>query len=108
MIGSGNAVIKPLNQFRKDNKRPQSAGIPTGSLANGGFRDLNPYIENIIDTALKEILWILFKYPEIDEIFYSADKTKKVCGYPLLGTSTFNVNEKVLKVITLAIYELNK
>lgn len=93
MEGEGNAVI------RKYNKNslltiPLSAGIPTGTLKNGGYKTLTKNIKQIIDISIDEIKDLIKKY-KYEKIFYSTD-----------NNGIFNVGEDVIKYITKQINSL--
>lgn len=90
--GGGNAIIRKYNRYSKLEK-PKSAGIPTGSLENGGFDKLNEVTKFIVLTAIQEIKDLIVKY-KYDTVIYAIDKkTGK------LGTSIFDVDDNVIDFI---------
>lgn len=96
--GAGNAVMRSFNRH-SNHKTPLSAGIPTGTMANGGYQKFTPKIKKVIDDSINEIieLIIIYKYKTV---YFSAELDGK------LGTSIFDVNPKVINYITNRIYEL--
>jgi hypothetical protein len=96
--GAGNAIMRKYNKYSNLNK-PKSAGIPTGTLEHGGYQSLNAHSVKQIDEAFDEIIELIniFKYKQI---YYSSELDGK------LGTSIFNVNDKVIKYITNKLFGL--
>jgi hypothetical protein len=92
--GAGNAIIRQYNKFNPNMQRPFSAGIPTGSLKNGGFQELNEESVKVINGSINLIKKIIMDY-SIKTIYYS---TNSESG--LLGKSLFDVDNEVLIYIT--------
>ena len=99
-MGAGNAIIRQYNQFNPKMQRPFSAGIPTGSLENGGFDELNEEAVQVINGSIKLIEKIIVAY-SIKTVYYS---TNDACG--LLGKSLFDVDDEVLLYITTKLKKL--
>ena len=97
--GIGNAVMRKYNKYSNLTK-PKSAGIPTGTLKNGGYQILNTHAKQQIDNAFDEIIDLVVKY-KYKQIYYSSEFDGK------LGTSIFDVNEKVVKYITHKLFTLS-
>ncbi len=90
--GGGNAIIRKYNRHGELDK-PRSAGIPTGSLENGGFDELNEITKYVVLSSIQEIKDLIQKY-NYDTIIYAIDKkTGK------LGTSIFDVDDDVIDYI---------
>lgn len=100
--GAGNAVIRPFNKYGLFKDYPRSAGIPTGSYKDRGFKNLNDNNKNIIDGAFEEIHELIKKY-NYKRIFYSSEKDSD-----LVGTSLFEVDKEVLEYITNKIKNLKE
>ena len=96
--GAGNAVMRRYNQYSKLIK-PKSAGIPTGTLGEGGYSKFTPEIKKVIDDSINEIIELI-KIHQYKTIYFSAELDGK------LGTSIFAVNPKVINYITNRIYGL--
>jgi hypothetical protein len=96
--GGGNAIIRQYNKFSSLDK-PRSAGIPTGTLKNGGFTILDEEVKVIIDNSISVIKDLIQKY-KFDTVYFSQDSSGK------LGTSIFKVNQDVIDYITEQIYKL--
>lgn len=96
--GAGNAVMRRYNKYSKLSK-PKSAGIPTGTLEYGGYQSLNKHSVQQIDSAIEEII-NLIKLHNYKQIFYSSEIDGK------LGTSIFNVEDKVVRYITHKLFSL--
>lgn len=94
--GGGNAVIRPWQC--KD--PPRAAGIPTGSLANGGYRRLSEGARRSIDEALARIRHLVLTHG-YRRIYYSA--ANEGGG---LGTGIFEVAEPVKTYIMAGLREL--
>ena len=92
--GGGNAVIRPYNKYGVFKDYPRSAGIPTGSYKDKGFKELNENNKKFIDSAFEEI-YDLIKTHKYKRIFYSGSKDSD-----LIGTSIFDVDTEVLEYIT--------
>jgi hypothetical protein len=104
--GKGNAVIRKHNIYamkQKKMRKPYSHGIPTGTLANGGYTELNGHVKYIVDLCIKNIKTIIKQF-NIKKIYYSASGPNK--GDLLLGQSLFKVDMSVRKYITKQIHEL--
>ncbi len=99
--GGGNAIMRKYNKYNTSLDKPISAGIPTGSLENGGFMEFNQEVKKIIDESFEEIKELITKY-NYTEIIYSADKNGS------LGTNIFEVNKDVINYITNLIKSLEK
>ena len=97
--GAGNAVIRQYNKYNTKINRPRSAGIPTGTLRNGGFLIFDDKTKKIIDDSFDEIIEIIKKY-DYKRIAFSAEKNSK------LGTSIFRVNKEIIDYITNRIYTI--
>lgn len=100
--GAGNAVIRPFNKYGVFNEYPRSAGIPTGSYTDRGFKELNDKSKKIIDLAFEEIHDLIKKH-NYKRIFYSSEKDSD-----LVGTSLFEVDKEVLEYITDKIKNLKE
>ena len=90
--GGGNAIIRQYNKHSNLDK-PMSAGIPTGTLLNGGFTELSEEVKTLIDDCIIGIKELIEKY-KYETVYFSADKNGK------LGTSIFKVNKDVINYIT--------
>jgi len=97
--GAGNAVIRKYNKYNTKIPVPRSAGIPTGTLEDGGYQELNDHVKEQVDSAIEEIKEIIKKY-SYTKVCYSAEKDG------ILGTGIFSVNRDVLIYITDKIKEL--
>jgi hypothetical protein len=91
--GIGNAIIRKYNKYNLKLTRPRSAGIPTGTLKNGGYQELNSHVITKDNSAINEIKEIIKKY-NYKKIYYSAEKDG------ILGTGIFTVDNDVLQYIT--------
>jgi hypothetical protein len=98
--GAGNAIIRKYNKYSILNK-PKSAGIPTGTLQFGGYTNLNTHAKSQIDNAIKEIIELIKQY-KYKQIYYSSELDG------ILGTSIFEVDNKVRRYITYKLYSLTK
>ena len=99
--GGGNAVIRKYNKFNNKLDRPRSAGIPTGTLEDGSYQELNEHVKKQIELSINEIKEIIQIYG-YKKIYYSAKKDG------VLGTGLFSMNRDVLVYITEKIIELQK
>ncbi len=97
--GAGNAIMRMFNKYSTI-MPPLSAGIPTGTLADGGYQNFTPNIKNIIDNSIKEIIELIQKY-KYHTIYFSSEMDGR------LGTSIFQVNPKIIEYITSCIYNLS-
>lgn len=97
--GAGNAIMRKYNKYNSNLDRPRSAGIPTGTLEDGGYQELNSHVIVQVDNAIEEIKEIIKKY-NYNKICYSAEKDG------VLGTGIFTVDRSVLEYITTKIKEL--
>ena len=97
--GRGNAVIRKYNKYAVD--KPRSVGVFTGTKV-GGYTELTDDVKSKIDGCIKDVKDIAEKFG-YTRIFYSA-KTPN----GLLGTSIFQVDEKVLMYITQQLTSLAK
>ena len=98
MRGAGNAIMRKYNKH-SNYIVPFSAGIPTGTLGEGGYSKFTPEIKKVIDNSIEEIIELIKTY-KYKTIYFSAELDGK------LGTSIFAVNPKVIKYITNRIYGL--
>lgn len=96
--GGGNAIMRFYNKY-SILEIPISAGIPTGTLKNGGYSKFNSRCKKQIDDSINEIIELIQKY-NYKKIYYSSEFDGRI------GTGIFNVNEKVLNYITFKIYNL--
>lgn len=81
--GIGNSAVRP---YRAEGR---AAGIPTGSLANGGYTELSPALDLLLDEAFRRIEQLLAS-GRFKRVVYSSD------GQGSLGTGTFKVGPAVL------------
>ena len=101
--GAGNACIRVFNKYNPlFIENPMSVGIPTGTLKNGGYDDLNENNAKIINNCFDQII-NLIKSHNKKRLFYSA---KNMTG--ILGSGIFEIDDDVLKYITHRIYTLTK
>jgi hypothetical protein len=100
--GAGNASIRIYNEFGKYKNYPRSAGIPTGTLKNGGYRTLNIKNKKVIDDSIDRIKNLNKKY-KYKNIYFSKNPKNN-----LIGTSIFSPGNDVLEYITSNIYNLCK
>lgn len=99
MRGAGNAIMRTFNKYAQL-KIPLSAGIPTGTMREGGYQKFTQEIKNVIDDSIDEIIKLIEIY-KYKTIYFSAELDGK------LGTSIFAVNPKVINYITNRIYKLS-
>ena len=97
--GGGNAIMRPFNKY-SNHIPPLSAGIPTGTLSDGGYKKFTSEIKKVIDDSFDEIIELITKY-NYHTIYFSSELDGK------LGTSIFQVNSKVITYITNRIYNLS-
>ena len=97
--GAGNAVIRKYNKYNTKLNIPRSAGIPTGTLEDGGYQELNDHVKKQVEDSIQEIKEIITIY-KYTKICYSSEKDG------ILGTGIFSVNKEVLKFITDKIKDL--
>ena len=90
--GKGNAVMRQYNKY-SNLTIPKSAGIPTGTFKNHGYKKLDDHCKKIIDNAIDEIIELIHLH-HYKRIFYSADENGK------LGTNLFIVGDDVTTYIT--------
>ena len=90
--GGGNAIMRKYNKHNKKLTKPKSAGIPTGTRANGGYQKLDSHVITVVTNAIGEIKELLNKY-NYETIIYSVGPNGK------LGTGIFNVSEDVIDYI---------
>jgi hypothetical protein len=95
--GRGNAVIRKYNRYAVE--KPRAVGVFTGTKA-GGYTALTDGVRSKIDGCIKEIRDTIKRYG-YTSVYYSA-KTRD----GLLGTSIFQVDEKVLEYITQQLQSL--
>ena len=96
--GAGNAIMRKLNKY-SNLAIPISAGIPTGTLEQGGYTKLNAHSKKQIDWSINEIIELINFY-DYKKIYYSSELDG------ILGTSIFEVDKTVLKYITHKIFSL--
>lgn len=96
--GAGNAVMRKYNKYSKL-KIPISAGIPTGTLEFGGYQSLDKHTKIQIDNSIDEIIQLVNSY-KYKKIYYSSELDGK------LGTSIFDVDDKVVRYITHRLFSL--
>lgn len=99
-VGGGNAIIRKYNLY-SGLKHPLAAGIPTGTLRDGGYTKFDMRVKKIIDDSFLEIKCLL-QLLEYDAIYYSVNEKKK------LGTNIFKVNQDVLRYIENNIQDLSQ
>lgn len=85
----GNAVIRPARELQP----PRSAGIPTGSLADGGYRSLDSTSKAKIDEAMVIVQNLA------NSGFYDTLVFSKSSDGNWIGTGVFQVAEDVLVYI---------
>lgn len=88
--GRGNAVIRKYNKYALE--KPRSCGIVTGKEV--GYDQLTDEVKKKIDRCFEEIKEIIHKY-NYKKVYYSAETSNG-----LLGTSIFQVGDKVVSYIT--------
>ena len=98
--GCGNAIIR---KFNKNSMLaiPRSAGIPTGTLKNGGYKNLGNHEKDVINFSVDEIKELIRKY-KYSKIYFSADSRGRI------GTSLFQIHDDVKDYITVEINKLGK
>ena len=94
-VGAGNAVMRQYNRHSKLTV-PRSAGIPTGTMCNGGYSSLDAKTKSVIKSSIKEIEELNKKH-KYDNVFYSSEDVKT----GKLGTSIFVVSDDVKDYIVL-------
>ena len=95
--GGGNAAVRPW----QCETPPRSAGVPTGTDANGGYQDLTPTVKAIIDRAVAVIEYRVRQY-SFDAIIYSTCIKRSSLNCTLdddLGTGIFAPGEDVRRYI---------
>jgi hypothetical protein len=97
--GAGNAIMRMFNNHSNSNP-PKSAGIPTGTLSDGGYQKFTPEVKKIIDNSIEEIIELI-KIHKYHTIYFSSEMNGS------LGTSIFQVSPKVINYITSQIYNLS-
>jgi hypothetical protein len=100
--GGGNACMRPYNRH-SNLPKPRSAGIPTGTLREGGFVEMTDQAKQSIDAAFEEVR-DLIKTHKYQRVVYSAALRKD--GKYELGTSIFQIGRSVTDYITKCIYDL--
>lgn len=98
--GKGNAIIRPYNKYNTKIVKPRSAGIPTGSLKDKGFKKLDFEVKEIIDNAIQIIKDLIEKY-KYKTVMYSGKKDGTI------GTNLFVINQEVKDYITQQIQNLS-
>ncbi len=99
--GRGNAIIRKYNKYNNFQKKPKSAGIPTGTLASGGYTQLDTHVIKKVDQAIEEIRELINQH-NYNAIFYSVTSSGK------LGTGLFDVGKDVIEYIDEKIKSLTK
>ncbi len=99
--GRGNAIIRKYNKHNEFQKKPKSAGIPTGTLALGGYTQLDTHVIKKVDQAIEEIRELINQH-NYNAIFYSVTSSGK------LGTGLFDVGKDVIEYIDEKIKSLTK
>lgn len=97
--GAGNAIMRKFNRHSNQSV-PKSAGIPTGTLKNGGYTFYNNHVKKIIDDSINEIIELINKH-KYKKLYFSSEPNG------LLGTSIFHVNPVVIAYISSKIYNLS-
>jgi hypothetical protein len=87
--GANNAAIRPF----RCSQPPRAAGIPTGTLAHGGYSQLTTHAQSVIDEAFG-IVKATLAAGTFDRIFYSAANAKGE-----LGTGVFVIGDDVKRYI---------
>jgi hypothetical protein len=90
--GKGNAIMRRYNKWNRKLEKPIAAGIPTGTLRQGGYTSLDSHVINQVCNAMAEIRELLETY-SYDTIVYSVDPSGK------LGTNLFSVCPEVIDFI---------
>lgn len=83
--GGGNAAIRPLRKLSP----PRAAGVPTGTLRDGGYVALDTPIKSKIDEALA-VIDALLKTGDYDQVVIPESKDGST-----LGTGIFDVAPEV-------------
>ena len=91
--GYGNACIRNYSKNNPRIKKPRSAGIPTGSFKDRGFKSLSDTAKKHIDDAIDEIKQICSEI-SYKGLIYSAEPDGT------LGSGLFKVSKDVLDYIT--------
>jgi hypothetical protein len=94
--GGGNAVIRPY----RCSSPPRAAGVPTGTLAGGGYAALTNEVRQIVDDAI-ELVRRLVETGRYPRVFYSAADESGT-----LGTGIFDVGEDVKRYIVDRLVDL--
>lgn len=87
--GGGNAAIRPWQCADP----PRAAGIPTGTLAGGGYPALTDRVREVIDAAIEHVGAVV-KTIGYRRVFYSAAD-----GSGALGTGIFAVGDDVKRYV---------
>jgi hypothetical protein len=95
--GGGNACIRPWAH----EPIPRSFGIPTGSMAIGGFETLTDDLKDYLSSVFLDLKKVI-QDNDYDTVCYSIDTP----GSDTLGTSIFKVDPDVLEYITQGILSL--
>jgi hypothetical protein len=75
--GAGNAIMRQYNKHNTELNKPKSAGIPTGTLKNCGYSELNNYVKNVVNQSVNKIKDLIKKY-NYEKIYYSVGKDNKL------------------------------
>ena len=94
--GGGNAAIRPWRCASP----PRAAGIPTGTLAGGGYPALTDHVRQVVDQAAAHVR-SLVDACHYRRVFYSAAD-----GSGALGTGIFAVDNGVKRYIVTRLREL--
>ena len=87
--GGGNAAIRPLRKLSP----PRAAGVPTGTLRDGGYVALDESTKAKIDEALA-VIEALLKTGDYDQVVIPTSKDGNT-----LGTGIFDVAPEVREYI---------
>jgi hypothetical protein len=96
-VGGGNAIVRPY----QCQEPPRAQGIPTGTLARGGYRSLDPETRENIDIGIERVK-ALVKTGDYDRVVFSQERDR-----PTLGAGIFNPSAEVRDYIYNALIGLN-
>lgn len=101
--GAGSAKIRPYSWSYHQDDPVRVLGIPTGfSTASRGFTTLDRDTREAISFAIQRAIILIRQNPAIKRIIFPADPD----NHKLLGTSTFQVADKVVQHISTAIWRI--